>query len=99
MNLWVGLIQGLGAEIGFALFAYSSSRLITAIVAGALAGVANAAVCLVIYYAGSTFAVYAIYSVSAVISGIVFAGILSWIVAKALAKTGALSRFPIAKTA
>jgi len=99
MNLWVGLIQGLGAEIGIALFAYSSSRIFVAIVAGALAGVANAAVCLVIYYAGSTANVYAIYTVSAVVSGIVFAGVLAWLVAKALAKTGALARFPIAKTA
>jgi energy-coupling factor transport system substrate-specific component len=98
MNLWVGLIQGLGAEIGIALFAYSSSRIIVAIVAGALAGVANAAVCLVIYYAGSTASVYAIYTASAVVSGIVFAGVLAWLVAKALAKTGALARFPIAKT-
>ena len=99
MNLWVGLIQGLGAEIGIALFAYSSSRIIVAIVAGALAGVANAAVCLVIYYAGSTASVYAIYTASAIVSGIVFAGVLAWLVAKALAKTGALARFPIAKTA
>jgi energy-coupling factor transport system substrate-specific component len=96
MNLWVGLIQGLGAEIGFALFAYASSRLIPALVAGALAGVANAAVCLVIYYAGSTFTVYAIYTVSAVVSGIVLAGLLGWLVARGLVKTGAVNRFPIA---
>jgi energy-coupling factor transport system substrate-specific component len=97
MNLWVGLIQGLGAEIGFALFAYASSRLIPALVAGALAGVANAAVCLVIYYAGSTFAVYAIYTVAAVASGIVLAGLLGWLVARGLVKTGAVNRFPIAQ--
>ncbi|MEN9751004.1 MAG: hypothetical protein RLZZ600_51 [Actinomycetota bacterium] len=99
MNLWVGFIQGVGAELGIALFAYASSRLIVGIVAGALAGVANAAVCLVIYYAGSTLSVYAIYTVAAVVSGIVFAGVLAWLVAKALVKTGALSRFPITKTA
>jgi energy-coupling factor transport system substrate-specific component len=97
MNLWVGLIQGLGAEIGFALFAYASSRLITALVAGAFAGVANAAVCLVIYYAGSTFEVYAIYTVAAVASGIVLAGLLGWLVARGLVKTGAVNRFPIAQ--
>jgi energy-coupling factor transport system substrate-specific component len=99
MNLWVGLIQGLGAEIGIAAFGYASSRVIVAIVSGALAGVANAAVCLAIYYPGVTFEVAGIYSVSAVVSGIVFAGVLSWLVANALVKTGALGRFPIAKTA
>ena len=99
MNVWVGLIQGLGAEIGFAIFGYASSRLIAAIVAGALAGVANAAVCLPLYYAGATVPVLVIYTISAIVSGIVFAGILGFIVAKALAATGALSRFPVGKTA
>jgi energy-coupling factor transport system substrate-specific component len=99
MNLWVGLIQGLGAEIGFAAFGYASSRLIAAVVAGALAGVANAAVCLPLYYAGTDVPVLVIYAISAVVSGIVLAGVLSFIVAKALSATGALSRFPIGKTA
>ncbi len=99
MNLWVGFIQGLGAEAGIALFGYASSRLYVAIVSGALAGVANAAVCLVLYYPGVTLQVAAIYTVSAVVSGIVFAGILGLIVAQALAKTGALARFPLGKTA
>ena len=99
MNLWIALVQGIGAEIGFAIFGYKSSRLFAAIVAGALAGLANAAVCLPLYYAGVAAPVLAIYTLSAVVSGFVLAGVLSFVVAKALAATGALSRFPIGKTA
>jgi energy-coupling factor transport system substrate-specific component len=73
--------------------------LIAAIVSGALAGVANAAVCLPLYYAGADVPVLVIYTISAVVSGIVLAGVLSFVVAKALSSTGALSRFPIGKTA
>ena len=99
MNLWVALIQGLGAEIGIALFAYASSRVYVAVVSGAFAGLANVAVCLVLYYPGVAVVVAVVYTFAAVVSGIVFAGVLSWIVAQALAKTGVLARFPFGKTA
>ena len=99
MTIVVALVQGIGAEAGIAIFGYASSRLSAAIVSGALAGVANAAVCLVLYYPTLTFEVAAIYTVSAIVSGVVLAGILAFIVAKALAKTGALARFPLGKTA
>ena len=48
---------------------------------------------LVLWYAGAAPAFAAIYTVSAVISGAVIAGLGSWAIVRGLAKTGALSRF------
>jgi energy-coupling factor transport system substrate-specific component len=88
-----GLVQGLGAEIGFALFLYLGWRLYNSILAGAIAGLALAILDLILYYPGSDGAFTAIYVIGSIISGALIAGILSWLAVKALAKTGALSRF------
>jgi energy-coupling factor transport system substrate-specific component len=88
-----GLVQGLGAEIVFAAFLYSSWRIWVAILAGAGAGLAMAINDFVNYYAATTVLFKEIYGVSAVISGAVIAGLGSWLLVRALAKTGALSRF------
>ncbi len=90
------LVQGVGAEIGIALFAYASSRVYVAIVAGALSGVANVLIAIPLYYPGVVPLVIAVYSVSAVVSGIVIAGVLAWLLARGLARAGALARFPLA---
>lgn len=97
-NILFALIQGLGAEMAFAAFRYRSSRLGVAIVAGALAGAANVAISLPLYYAGVQPAVMVVYAISAVISGTVIAGMLSWLLARGLTRAGALNRFPIAQT-
>lgn len=91
--IW-GLIQGAGAEIVFALFFYRSFRIWVALLAGAGAGVA-------VGLLDTTFTSYAAldtgakltYFVSAVVSGTVVAGLLSWFAVRGLAATGALSRF------
>ncbi|THG28617.1 ECF transporter S component [Naasia lichenicola] len=88
-----GLVQGLAAEIVFALFLYTSWRLGTAVLAGAASGLALAINDLVLWYPGSDVAFSVIYGVSAVISGAVLAGVLSWLAVRGLARTGALSRF------
>jgi energy-coupling factor transport system substrate-specific component len=88
-----GLVQGLGAELVFALFLYRRWNLPVAAAAGAAAGLALAINDLILWYPGSTTTFAAIYTVSAVVSGVVLAGVLSWFVVRALAKTGALSRF------
>ncbi len=94
-NLPIALLQGLGAEIGIAAFAYASSKLYVAVVAALLAGVANIAICVPLYYAGVTMDVIAVYAVSTLISAVVIAGLLSWLVARGLVKTGALARLAI----
>jgi energy-coupling factor transport system substrate-specific component len=88
-----GLVQGLGAELVFAVFLYRRWNLPVAALAGALAGLALAINDLILWYPGSATAFAAIYTVSAVVSGTVLAGVLSWFVVRGLAKTGALSQF------
>ncbi|CAN5148561.1 ECF transporter S component [soil metagenome] len=88
-----GLVQGLGAELIFAIFLYSNWRMFVVVLAGAASGLAMAINDLSLYYAGSapTFAVA--YTIGALISGAVIAGLGSWFILRGLARTGALSRF------
>lgn len=88
-----GLTQGLGAEIVFALFLYANWKLLPGLIAGAGAGLAMAATDLTLWYVGAGAQFTAIYTVSAVVSGVVLAGLLGWLAARALAATGALDRF------
>ena len=93
LTLESGLVQGLGAELVFAAFLYRKWNLPVALLAGAVAGLALAINDLILWYPGSAATFAGIYTVAAIISGIVLAGALSWYVVKGLAKTGALSRF------
>lgn len=88
-----GLVQGLGAEAVFALFRYRSYRLPVALLAGAGAGLALAINDLILWYPGSATAFATVYTGSAVLSGILIAGLLSWLAVRGLARTGALGRF------
>ncbi|HSP75907.1 MAG TPA: ECF transporter S component [Cryobacterium sp.] len=88
-----GLVQGLGAELVFALFFYANYRLYVALLAGAGAGLALAINDLLLWYPGSAAPFIAIYTASSVVSGVVVAGLLSWLALRGLARTGALSRF------
>ena len=88
-----GLVQGLGAELVFALFFYANYRLVVALLAGAGAGLALAVNDLLVWYPGSGAPFIAIYTASSIVSGVVVAGLLSWLALRGLARTGALSRF------
>ena len=88
-----GIVQGLGAEVIFAILLYSSWRLWTAILAGAASGASMAINDFINSYAGATVAFKASYGISAVVSGAIIAGVGSWFLVRALARTGALSRF------
>jgi len=88
-----GLVQGLGAEIVFAVLLYRAWGLVPAILAGVGAGVGMAVMDLTFYYAGARPEFMAVYAVSAMVSGAVIAGLGSWLIVRALARTGALSRF------
>lgn len=91
--IW-GVVQGIGAELGFALFAYANYRLFVALVSGALAGLA-VAILDTTFSSVAAFDIGArtIYFFAAIVSGIVIAGLVSWLIARALAATGALDRF------
>jgi energy-coupling factor transport system permease protein len=93
LTIEAGLVQGLGAELVFAIFLYRNWRLPVVLLAGAGAGLAMAVNDLVLWYAGAapTFAI--VYTVSAVVGGALIAGGLSWLAVRGLARAGALDRF------
>ncbi len=93
LTLESGLVQGLGAELVFAVLLYRRWGLPVALIAGAVAGLALAINDLILWYPGSANTFAAIYTVSAIVSGALVAGLLSWFAVRGLAKTGALSRF------
>ncbi len=88
-----GLVQGLGAELIFLVFLYRHWNAVVAVLAGATAGLAMAINDIVNYYLASGTPFQLIYTVSAIISGAVIAGLGSWFLVRGLAKTGVLSRF------
>lgn len=86
-----GLVQGLGAELIFLIFFYRLWNLATALLAGAGSGAAMGIYEAVVYYAGEmTFDKAVIYVLSAVVTGVLLAGLVSWLLTRALVKTGAL---------
>ncbi|MGO1770664.1 MAG: ECF transporter S component [Microbacterium sp.] len=91
--LW-GVIEGIGAEIGFAILAYANWRLLGALSSGLFAGLSVAILDTNFSsVAALAFEARTIYFVSAVVSGIVIAGLVSWVLQRALAATGVLDRF------
>jgi len=99
IDLVYGLVQGLGAELIFAVFLYASWRLVVALLAGALAGIGGAIIDLVVYYPGYPPAFSLIYLISFAVSGALLGGLLSWLIARAVAATGALDRFASGRAA
>ena len=88
-----GLVQGLGAELVFLVFAYAVWRLPVAILAGAGAGLACGINDRILWYAGADTTFTIVYIVSTTLSGALVAGAGSWFIARGLAATGALNRF------
>jgi energy-coupling factor transport system substrate-specific component len=88
-----GLTQGLGAEIVFLAFLYGNWRAYVAVLAGAGAGLAMALTDLTFWYPGSGPLFVTVYTASAIVGGALIAGLLSWLAARGIARTGALNRF------
>lgn len=93
LTLLSGLVQGLGAELVFAILLYKAWGIVPAIVAGAGAGVGLVVLDLIVWYPGAALEFASIYAVSGVVSGAIFAGLGAWLIMRGLARTGALSRF------
>lgn len=89
-----GLVQGLGAELGFALFRYRRFNLPVALLAGALAGLAMGINDSLVWNVAWAMEWKALYVVLAMISGAVIAGLVSWLAVRGLARTGALANLP-----
>lgn len=91
-----GLVQGLGAELIFALFLYRRFGIVVAALAGM--GAAAAAWIFELFYGSSpnilkSFEFNSIYLVCVAVSGALLAGVVGWLLVRALAVTGALNRF------
>ena len=94
-----GAIQGAGAELVFLIFLYRRWNLPVALLAGLGAGLALAISENILYNALWAFEFKLLYALFAGISGIVIAGLLSWLAMRGLARTGVLSAFAAGRTA
>ena len=91
-SLVVGIMQGVGAELGFALLAYRVWKLASTMLSGALAGLG----CGIYYWItnpGWGVLRASVYLATSVVSGALIAGGLSWVLYRMLMKTGALDHF------
>lgn len=94
-----GAIQGAGAELVFLLFLYRKWSLSVALLAGLGAGLALAISENILYNALWSIEFQLLYVLFAGISGVVIAGLLSWLAMRGLARTGVLSAFAAGRTA
>jgi energy-coupling factor transport system substrate-specific component len=95
--LW-GFVQGLAAEIIFLIFGYKNWKISVLILASLFSAIASYALDFFneAYY-NLSIGFNLLQLGSFLLSSIIFAAILSYIVGKALAKTGVLNQFEIAK--
>ena len=93
-TIYSGLAQGLGAEVVFALVAYRRLNAAIVCLAGAVSFAFEWVLELFLYAHIAKGLLYnVIYLVCGAVSGVVLAGLLTWALTNALAKTGALDRF------
>jgi energy-coupling factor transport system substrate-specific component len=97
-----GLVQGLGAELGFLLTAYRRFGWGTALLAATTAGLSTSILDLTLYYPVSgdypLLGFAAPYVLLTVLSSVLLAGVLGLLLVRALARTGALSSFAAGRT-
>ncbi|RKR87682.1 energy-coupling factor transport system substrate-specific component [Micromonospora pisi] len=90
-----GLVQGLGAELAFAVLLYRSYRLPVALFAGALTGLSAALFDFFVWNGAYELWSYRIpYGLVTIVSATLVAGLGGWALTRALAQTGVLDRFP-----
>ena len=94
-----GLVQGAAVELVFLLTRYRRFGLATAAAGGALAGLFMGVSENIMYNALWPIEFKVLYTVFAAISGVVIAGLLSWLATRGLARTGVLSSFAAGRTA
>jgi energy-coupling factor transport system substrate-specific component len=90
-----GPLEGLGAELVFALFAYRIYKLPVAVLAGGAAGLVAAVYDVVYYYPDMAWGSFQLpYLAITTASSALVAGGGGWLLTRALVNTGALDRFP-----
>lgn len=90
-TVYYGLIQGLGAELVFTAVRYRNWSLPVVLASGAAAGVVGGLLNLVLFYTSFSASHQLVYMAFIVLSGVVAAGLGSWLLAGALRRTGALA--------
>lgn len=97
-NVYSGFAQGILMEAVFAVFFYRRFGLGVSMLAGAAGGLGEWVLELFAFgNAAKTVAFNTIYLVSTMVSGAILAGIVGWLVVRALAATGALDRFAVGR--
>jgi len=88
--IW-GLAQGVGAEIVFALFRYRTYNLTVLMLAGALSGILSWMLDFVYSnYSGLAHWVWFVQVGSVIVSGAVWAGLVGWLIARGVLRTGVI---------
>lgn len=94
LTIAYGLLQGAAAEVIFGIGMYRRWGLVTALIAGAAAGAAATLLDLAIYYPDWAVGYQLLYAALVIPSAAIAAGLGSWLLVRALARTGVLSAFP-----
>ncbi|MFN2484105.1 MAG: ECF transporter S component [Candidatus Limnocylindria bacterium] len=89
-----GFLQGAAAELVFAFTLYRLWNLPIAILAGAAAAVGEWLHDVPLYYPGLSFDLQLAIGAFMLASGVVIAGLGSWLLVRSLAQTGVLAAFP-----
>jgi energy-coupling factor transport system substrate-specific component len=89
-----GILQGLGAEIAFALLGYAAFGLGAALLAGALSAPLEAVYEWFVYWTDWGWGYKIAYGLILTAAGAVVAGGLGWLLTRGLATAGALNAFP-----
>lgn len=94
LTLVYGLVQGGAAELTFAFGLYRSWGLPAAVIAGGAAGLGGALLDLAFYYPEWGVDWQILYSSVVIISSGLIAGLGSWLLTRAMVRTGVLAPFP-----
>ncbi|KRE54602.1 ECF transporter S component [Phycicoccus sp. Soil748] len=94
-----GILEGLGAEIGFLLLGYGAFGLGAAMLAGALAAPLEAVYEWAVYWTDWGMGYKVAYAVVFTVAGAAIAGGVGWLLTRALAGAGALGAFPAGQEA
>jgi energy-coupling factor transport system permease protein len=88
-----GVVQGLGAEIVFAIFLYRTWSWWVAVLAGIAAAIGLIVQDFIMFDAAQGLEYKIVFAICSLVSGAVVAGFLGWLAVRGLARTGALGRF------
>jgi energy-coupling factor transport system permease protein len=91
-----GGLEGLAAELGFAMLAYRAFGLLAASLSAALAGLAASVFDIIVWYPASQYDTATMripYVIITVVSSVIIAGLGGYALTRALAPTGVLDRF------